>query len=414
VFAALTTWPRMEYAAMDRLLALAKDDRPAVKEKAIRVLARCDAGQGVPTLLDCLGDDRARFAIYGLRRALFGMLPDRALALLAGAPMRKVTVAKEVVRLTGELRAAGAFARLEQLAASELHRDVRIALLRALWDHLDREPTWQIFERAVADRDWVIASRLADIPADRLTARLDTRLAALLARVIARPEPEARIGLLQRTSSLALVDRERTLLAACRARLASPLDDEVRAAVAALLARSAEDDLPALGIAFDALRADPRAFYIAAMALCAAPIRSRASWLGAARELEAAALRDPRWAEVAVRAAGARAIAAELVATLERLAALDFDAQVAAGVAIHALRDEDLDATTTALAASRHAPVRRVAVTALAHAARSGRGWTAERLALLAALRGDRTPEVAGAAARLWPPREQDPGFVSS
>src|SRR4029079_13872956 len=51
VLAALTTWPEMEYATMDRLCALATDPRAAVKEMAIRVLARCDAGQGVPTLL---------------------------------------------------------------------------------------------------------------------------------------------------------------------------------------------------------------------------------------------------------------------------------------------------------------------------------------------------------------------------
>ena len=41
-----------------------------------------------------------------------------------------------------------------------------------------------------------------------------------------------------------------------------------------------------------------------------------------------------------------------------------------------------------------------------------GRGWTPERLAALAALRADPSPTVAGAAARAWPPREDDPGFA--
>lgn len=412
VFAALTIWPEMEYAAMDRLCALATDDRPAVREKAIRVLARCDAGQGVPTLLACLADERARFAIYGLRRALFGMVPERALALLADAPMHKVTVAKEVVRLTGELRAAGAFARLEQLAATKLHRDIRIALLRALWDHLDREPTWAIFESAVADPDWVVASRLADIPADRLTARLDARLAQLLARVIARPEPEARIGLLGRARWLSLVDRERTLLAAIHARLASPYDDEVRAAMTAVLARATEADMPSLGRALDALRADPRALHVAAATLCTHDIPSRASWRRAAAELELVALRDPRWSMLAVQAAGVRAIGDELVSVLSRLAeagVLDHDAMLAARSALLSLRDEELEPVVPRLAASPFAPVRRLAVAALEHDARAGRGWTTPRLALLAELRRDRAADVAGAAARVWPPREQDP-----
>ena len=31
---------------------------------------------------------------------------------------------------------------------SELHRDVRVALLRALWPYAEREQTWEIFTRA--------------------------------------------------------------------------------------------------------------------------------------------------------------------------------------------------------------------------------------------------------------------------
>ncbi len=410
ILSALTIWPAMEYAAMDRLCALARDDRPVVLEKAIRVLARCDAAQGVPTLLDCLGDHRARFAIYGLRRALFGMVPDRALALLAGAPMHKVTVAKEVVRLTGELRAAGAFARLEQLAASPLHRDVRIALLRALWDHLDREPTWAIYERAVADPDWVVASRLADIPANRLTRALDARLAGLLARVVDRPEPEARIDLLRRAGGLALVDEQRSLLAACRARLRSLFDEEVRAAMIALLARSTESDMPALGAALDGLRADPRALHVAAATLYAHDIRSRASWWMAADELAAVARRDPRWSMIAVQAALGRRLAAHLTAAIEQVP-IDLDAALAARAAIIALPDEEIEEAVATLAASRRPEVRRLAVWALEHDARPGRGWTPPRLELLARLRADPSPDVAGAAARLWPPREMDPGF---
>lgn len=415
VLAALTRLPRIEYASMHRLFALARDDRPAVREKAIRVLARCDAGQGVPTLLECLGDERARFAVYGLRRALLAMVPARALDLLADVPMHKVTVAKEVVRMLGELRTPAAFGRLEALAATKLHRDVRIALLRALWDHLDREPTWRLFEGAVADPDWIVASRLADIPANRLSGALDSRLAALLARLVARPEPEARIALLRRAAGLALVDRQRALLEACRARLRSVFDEEVRAAMSALLARSTEDDMPALGLAFDELRADPRALHVAAATLCAHDVRSRRSYLLAARALEEAALRDPRFGVVAVDASAARLSAAELVATLSRLAGdggLDVDAALSARAAIARLREEELEAAVDALARSPHAALRRLAVTALERDAGHGRGWTAARLTRLATLRADRAAEVAGAAARLWPPREDDPGFA--
>ncbi|WP_237081648.1 HEAT repeat domain-containing protein [Myxococcus xanthus] len=139
-------------APKEALFALVDDARPVVREKAIRVLARCDQGEGLPTLLRCLED-------------------ERVLSLLSRVPLTRVRGAKEVVRLLGELRSDAAYERLIALDGTRLHRDVRIALLRALWAHLEREPTWAIFARAVEGEEWVMAARLGDIPADRLGRR---------------------------------------------------------------------------------------------------------------------------------------------------------------------------------------------------------------------------------------------------
>lgn len=57
----------------------------------------------MPTLIEAMNDDRARIAIYALRRSLLEMPVSRALLLLRAVPLEKVTVAKEVVRLLGEL-----------------------------------------------------------------------------------------------------------------------------------------------------------------------------------------------------------------------------------------------------------------------------------------------------------------------
>ena len=108
----------------------------------------------------------------------------------------------------------------------------------------------------------------------------------------------------------------------------------------------------------------------------------------------------------------ARARAGDVVEVVNALADqgwLDHDALSAAIAGLATLRDQDLPATVAALCASAAPRARRVAVAALAHDARPGRGWSQVRLAQLAALRADPDPEVAGAAARLWPPREQDP-----
>src|SRR5262249_38317055 len=84
------------------LARLAADERLAVQEGALRGLGRLDAGQGVRLLLEAMGDQRARVAIYALRSAMLAMPGDRALELLRGVKLEKVTVAKEVVRLLGE------------------------------------------------------------------------------------------------------------------------------------------------------------------------------------------------------------------------------------------------------------------------------------------------------------------------
>lgn len=415
VFSALVTWPEMPWASMERLTARATDKRPAVQEKTIRVLSRCDAGQGVPTLLECLSDSRSRFAIYGLRRAVLRMLPSAAAAVLSKAPLTKVTVAKEVIRLLGELRDDGAYRRVLELVEGKLHRDVRIAVLRALWDHLDREPTWVVYDKAVDDPDWVLASRLGDVPADRLTKKTDARLAVLLAKLVNRPEPEARIAILQRAPSLAVVDRERVFLAACRARLESRLDDEVSAAMGAMLHRCQEADLPALEQALHALKKDRRMLEVAAELLLSARVASRGSWKLMAEAVERVARSSPVLATLRVKAAAARddrEVWAKAVEAVAKEGRLDADVVAAAAGSSEKLKRLELDPLVERFLGNPDAGARRLSLLLLEKVV-AAKGWSPERLGQLRRLREDASPWVASAAAMVWPPREDDPGFVA-
>lgn len=410
LLAAVTRMAALDWAPMDALLALADDQRPAVQERALRVMARCDQGQGVPTLLRALEDSRARIAIYGLRRAFNGMPVARVLSLLAEVPLTKVTVAKEVVRLLGELRSDAGYARLLELDAKPLHRDVRIALLRALWDHLDREPTWAVFERAVTGEDAIMAARVGDLPADRLTEGLDARLSGLLAKVLARPEPEARIDLLRRAAWLSVKDRERVLLSACGARLASPYDDEVRAAMEALVYRADERDVALLDRMLEAVAEDRRALSVALDTLLQPRGRMRPVPLHAVQGMVTGFLtKDPRLAVLRVRCA-AVALAPPAFAnhldTMGREGWLHADALMAAQAAVSHLPVETLDDVGRRLARSPSPEARRVALHCLVRDAGDGRGWTGERLAMLAAFQRDDSPLVAGAAQFVFPPRE--------
>ena len=76
------------------------------------------------------------------------MPESRAISLLKGVVATKVTVAREVVRLLGELRTEESFQELLAWNDRPLHRDVKVALLRAMWDHLDKEQAWEILDAA--------------------------------------------------------------------------------------------------------------------------------------------------------------------------------------------------------------------------------------------------------------------------
>ena len=146
----------------------AKDS--ALRDKALEALGRADAGRGVPTLLQALEDKRAGIAIYALRHSLLNMPAKSALALLSKAPRNKITVEKEIIRLAGEFSGEDAYNFLNSFAKDEdLHRDLKIALLRAFWKHLDTEGVWAYFHEAAQSGPSALARSTIRIPQEGLS-----------------------------------------------------------------------------------------------------------------------------------------------------------------------------------------------------------------------------------------------------
>ena len=147
------------YAAMPSidlapLVQLARLDAPdqGLRDKTLEALGRADAGRGVPELMQALDDNRARVAIYALRRSLMNLRPSQVLDLLARVPRGKVTVAKEIIRLAGDLRTDDAFAFLARIEGDgKLHPDVAIALMRAYWNFLEHPEVWQRLHAAARE-----------------------------------------------------------------------------------------------------------------------------------------------------------------------------------------------------------------------------------------------------------------------
>ena len=400
VLSALETLVDLAFVDAGPVIALASDPRPPVRERAVRYLPRLDGGEGLPVLIACLGDDRARFAIYALRKAFQERTPAEVLAALAKAPLAKVTVAKEVLRLVGELPGDEALRLLLSFDRPELHRDVRIALLRALWEHLDRDAAWAILDRAALDPDWVVAARLVEIPVTRLSVSAEARLARLFARVVERPEVEARIQLLQRIAGVPLRDGERAIFGACLSRMAGPHPEEAKVATAAVLQRMAPEEADQV-IQRMAQLVAARRLVLAFLDVVtprltphAAPhvLRVGEGLLGILRA-------DTHLVPLAIRLAPRILGWKELAAMLVQLGAQDLlhvDAMVAAFDAVRStLHPEHLEAL---LAAEADPRLRRLAVEALSGAAGPGKGWSAARRERLQTYRKDPSPLVAGAA----------------
>ena len=401
----------MPAISADRLvqLASANNGKLAVRDTALRALARLDAGQGIPTLLDALGDDRARIAIYALRAAIIEMPADRALALLRGVPLDRVTVAKEVVRLVGELRTETAYAELLDWRRRDLHRDVRVALLRAFWDYPERAETWDTLEGAARDADPAVAAGVVRVPADRLSPEGQRRLASLLALLLRHPEPSVRLDTLGRSATLPLPDRERVLLEPLLGALASRLPDEVRAAAEAIFATYVGRDAPLIGRAAAVILSNRRALVILIEALEDRLAWDRGTLLPTVRVVLDVLAKDR---QTATLRAGLAMIAlpwAEAHTELAGLAArgeLHADALHKAMGELPSLtrrRTDELGLLEVALSAADNEVLRRLALAALASRADS-HGWDDELRARLEVYRADPSLLVASAAEFTLPP----------
>lgn len=402
----VTNVVRLAFADAALVLPFAADPRKPLQEMAIRALPHLDARQGVATLIEALGDARARWAIYALRKVFSEMRPGEVLVALRAVPRTKVTVAKEVVRLLGEMGGAAAYQDLLGFDAPTTHRDVRVALLRALWDHLDRPETWAIFERALHDPDWIIASKLADVPLGRLSDEAESRVCALLGTLLGRAEAEARLDLLGRVAGLPLRDGKRALFHRLLTHLGTDAPIEAAQALEAVLRlmRDGEDMTVARRLGELATRRPHLVAFLPVLSRQLGPYRSSAMERIADHLLEL--LRKDPLTTPHYLALGARVWAwgklADVLVELSKRDLLHHDAMVAAVAAVRASLDAGLLEERLHRAADPR--LRRLGLAALVELASPEKGWTRERRARLSQYRADPSPAVAGPASFVFPP----------
>ncbi len=412
-----------------RLTALASDSRPVVRTTALFGLGRLDTDQGLPTLIKALQDARARIAVHPLRSFLVRMPPAQALAIIRSIPMERVTVAKERVRLTAEIqRSEEAYQELLALEQSNLHRDVRLALLRALVRYLDRPATWVILEQAAQSATIDMASDV--LPGRNSPLQFQKRVqgeAATIEQHLLRvamvqldhPDREMRRSAMRYCSRFEFKDWQGLLVPRLLEFLFAPTTDEYDAAVEAVFSVFVESEIPLIIQAVRALLPNRRVLDELEDALDDSDKVDDPLVGSLVRALLPVLAKDPMTVMLRVKLACRYLPLDDLAAFFQALAennelhaeALMGACNIFEGLAYRASQAEGatrLERLEAALAASQDERLRRLALALLRGHNRRNRGWNQQRLARLRAYRADPSLLVAAAAQFTLPKEEME------
>lgn len=391
-------------------LAHRKNNQIAVRDRALRVLARRDNGDGIPVLLEAMEDDRARIAIYALRTAILAMSPQNAIALLQTIPSEKVTVAKEVIRLMGEFTTEDAYQQLLAWNEKELHRDVRVALLRAFWTHLERDQTWLIFQQAAVSNDSAISTMVARIPSDSLSTSSQAKLLAILATLLQHPDPLVRIDVLRRCVSLPVADPMRQLQQPLLQRLTSVFPDESLTAAQAFFATYSGADVEVVAAMVQNILPDRRSLQTTINALQSQAQWRRSQLLPTIRAVLAVLATDAlvstlRW-KLAIASLPLSELTDFCLNSIQTLLPEDLYVAVEAISQLNSRYQlNDLVVLETALIFQKDARLRRLALAALTAQAQID-GWNSDRRLRLIQYQNDPAAFIASAAQFIFPPLE--------
>ncbi len=399
------------YIPPTRLLTLIEDTRLPVRDTALRALGRLDGNEGITALIQVMDDDRARIAIYALRHALLQMSPDQTLTLLSQISLEKVTVAKEVIRLIGELTTEAAFQKLLEVESRNLHRDARVALLRGLWLHLDREETWTILTAAAEDPDPALAIMAGRTIAPNRSPQVERKIIQLFIRVMQHPNPLVRVDVLHRLGTQSVQDADHALAEPLLERLSSSLEDEVRAASGAFSAYARQDADLAAEITRRLLphrKALQMLLSVFVSGLWAGNDEIKASGRAILNQLST----DPLTVNLRLDIGSAIFSIAEFAALIEQLSnARELHAEAFMHALQYLTSHRDLGTSEAALIEQRwrgdfNPLLRRFGLDILIGSTKSPLGWNSGTRALLETYRSDPEPLVAGAAQFTFPPAE--------
>jgi hypothetical protein len=411
IFCVMGQLGNLQAVQPNRLIELAHvgNTNLAIRDYALRVLARRDNGDGIPFLLEAMDDDRARIAIYALRTAILSMPPQAAVNLLKSIPLERITVAKEVMRLMGEFTLESAYQELLTWYQQPLHRDVRVALLRSLWLHLERTETWDILEQAALSEDGAIATMVSRTFCDRLSTMAQQKLLTLLIALMQHADPLVRMAVLQRLVSLPIADPDQQLQQPLTKALQSSLPDESSQATSALLSTYSGKHPQRITQVIEAVLPYRQNLQTLLQSLKTAAVWRTSQFLPTVRVVLQTLAVDPVTTGLRVKLAIALLPTDELLAFLIQVIPTAIsEVQYHATQWLKQRQDyqnqQDLLELETSLSQQSESCLRRLALAAF-EAQVSSQGWTDERRDRLKHYQQDGALEIAAIAQFIFPPQ---------
>lgn len=404
--------PEPNTEVLERLASLSNAD-VAVRDLAIRQMAETDNGAGLSILLSCLNDERARQAIYALRNAVMSMEAHIALDMLRKVPLTKITVFKEVVRLAGDTKCKEAFAWLAELESEQLHRDVRVALLRALWNYPEREETWAILRKTVTSGDPVFADTAIRIPATSLSSKARAQLLLLYNDALRSGDASGRVKTLNQIACGTILDTGEVLVDSIEQSLGAAAANECSAAGLTVAALYAGRNPQVLVKFLQSISTSPRNLRSYLQQLLPFFSRQPERYTDDVRMLCKLIESLPKATEFFVSLALGVLPAQEYFDLLKKL---DTKKQLHSGVMQTACNSlghvprgsmkDDLEATEERMRTEKSENLRRLGLALLCGLSNSAGGWTDERLQILRGYRTDPSLMVSSAATFIFPPSE--------
>ena len=407
----LSRMPEPKFKLLDRIASLDNKDE-AVRDCAIRNMSKLDDGSGLPILLSFLNDDRARLAIYAMRSAVLNIEAAQALEILRAVPRNKVTVFKEVLRLAGDTTSKEAFDWFCELESEDLHRDVRVALLRALWNFPEQDKTWEILRRTVASGDPVYADVAIRYPTASLSKMARKNLLHLFNDALQSSDLRSRIKTLSAISSSTLLDPEMLVFDSIKKSLASDADFECGNAAAAVATLYFGRRVLKLDSLLQAVISKPRNLRILMQQLQLRTLYQKNVYADDVRILCGLLSQHPVTAELKLNLAGSTLPMIEFFSMLKEA---ENSKQLHYGVmesTIHILSENTrlgadyLSEIEAKLSAEKSESLRRLGLAALCGLGNSATGWTPERLQKLRSYRKDPALVVCSAAQFTLPSAE--------